>query len=110
MDGLAALAAASMVSCLRYSPGDVGLKIYVSGINVVQPKATLPSIAEFLGKYQLRASLKHPLRRLDMVGCCFVVAGLRFVLTCPSCSKVSCSREFGRDLLLSLSNLCAKSW
>ena len=76
---------------------------------MVQPKATLPSIAEFLGQYLLTASLKHPLHSWVWFD---VVAGLRFVLTCPSCSKVSCSRWFGRDLVggLSLSNLRAKSW
>ena len=76
---------------------------------MVQPKATLPSIAEFLGKYLFTASLKHPLHSWIWFD---VVAGLRFVLTCPSCSKVSCSRWFGRDLVgdLSLSNLRAKRW
>lgn len=44
MDGASCLASGTHL----YSPGDVGLKIYVSGINVVQPKATLPSIAEFV--------------------------------------------------------------
>lgn len=36
----------------RYSPGDVGLKIYISGINLVQPTSTLPSNSEPLGTWQ----------------------------------------------------------
>ena len=55
---------------VRYSPGDVGLKIYVSGINVVQPKATLPSIAEFLVKISVYGKFETSTSQLDMVRCC----------------------------------------
>ena len=85
-----------------------GVRENFAKVKFLFAKNGLSGIKEFWST-TITASLKHRLHSWIWFD---VAAGLRFVLTCPSCSKVSCSRWFGRDLVgdLSLSDLRAKRW
>ena len=102
---------------MRYYTGDVGLKVYISGINSVKPTATLPRLTKFLcfsvkaAKPQslacyfffLRSSTQHfhdfiielfrlcnRVYKLLQFACLQTshgIVALRFSVACPSCSN-----------------------